>query len=66
MCKLQDVLRCIWEIEDCRQWGKRDTSYWPIQTEMDWALELRELLEDITNGQRMLLVHSEQQRPSYK
>jgi hypothetical protein len=39
--RLQNVLLCCWEILECREWGKRDRSWWPIQTELDWALELR-------------------------
>jgi len=42
--RLQEILRCMWEIMECREWGKRKSVmsvFWPIQTEMDWAEELR-------------------------
>jgi hypothetical protein len=42
--RLQEILRCVFEIQECREWGKQNRSFWPIQTELDWALELRELL----------------------
>ena len=45
--KLQQVLRCAWEIQDCREWGKsKKDGYWPIQTEMDWALELQRVVRE--------------------
>ena len=45
MNPLQKILRCIWEIEMCRTWGRNEPGFWPIQTEMDWAEELKEIYD---------------------
>jgi len=42
---LQKVFEVMWEIEDCRHWSRHEPLVWyPIQTELDWAEYLHELL----------------------